>query len=207
MFIPILPILQKTLDAGPVGEVTFICGAHGRPFAKAAFGYNLFGLARALSGVPGDIAVCGIYEGHGAHLLLEANADNSKWLFGFEPIEETAGVALAKHRARVHLHKGEMAYAFDKVTHKRFSFVHIDVEDYAEIKDALDFFWPRVTPGGVIFLDDYRTKHTRGGSRAVDEFAAENDLRPFVITTGQAAIFKLLDYAKRDVPIMNSREG
>ena len=36
--IPILPILKRTLDAGPIGELAFICGMRGRPFAKEAFG-------------------------------------------------------------------------------------------------------------------------------------------------------------------------
>jgi integrase len=36
--IPILPILQRTLDAGPTGELAFICGARGKPFSKESFG-------------------------------------------------------------------------------------------------------------------------------------------------------------------------
>jgi integrase len=36
--LPILPILQRTLDAGPTGELAFICGARGKPFTKEAFG-------------------------------------------------------------------------------------------------------------------------------------------------------------------------
>jgi len=43
--LPILPILQATLDAGPCGDLTFIVGANGRPLIKAA--------CRA-AGVPGS---------------------------------------------------------------------------------------------------------------------------------------------------------
>ena len=39
--IPILPILQRTLDAGPTGELAFICGTKGKPLTKESFG-NLF---------------------------------------------------------------------------------------------------------------------------------------------------------------------
>ena len=39
--IPVLPELQKTLDAGPTGDLAFLCGKRGMPLAKAAFG-NLF---------------------------------------------------------------------------------------------------------------------------------------------------------------------
>jgi integrase len=36
--IPILPILQRTLDAGPTGDLAFICGKRGKPFTKESFG-------------------------------------------------------------------------------------------------------------------------------------------------------------------------
>ena len=36
--IPILPILQRTLDAGPTGELAFICGKSGKPLTKESFG-------------------------------------------------------------------------------------------------------------------------------------------------------------------------
>jgi hypothetical protein len=39
--IPILPILQQTLDAGPTGELAFICGSSGKPLTKESFG-NVF---------------------------------------------------------------------------------------------------------------------------------------------------------------------
>ena len=36
--IPILPVLQRTLDAGPTGELAFICGKNGKPLTKESFG-------------------------------------------------------------------------------------------------------------------------------------------------------------------------
>lgn len=39
--IPILPILQATIDAGPTGDLAFICGERGAPLTKEAFG-NMF---------------------------------------------------------------------------------------------------------------------------------------------------------------------
>lgn len=48
--IPILPILQETLDAGPTGDLTFICGANGQPLTKESFG-TLFRKACRAAGV------------------------------------------------------------------------------------------------------------------------------------------------------------
>jgi len=36
--LPILPILQKTLDAGQTGDLAFICRANGQPLTKETFG-------------------------------------------------------------------------------------------------------------------------------------------------------------------------
>ncbi|HEY9537595.1 MAG TPA: tyrosine-type recombinase/integrase [Kiloniellaceae bacterium] len=51
--LPILPILQTTLDAGPCGDLTFIVGANGRPLTKESFG-NEFKAACKAAGVPGS---------------------------------------------------------------------------------------------------------------------------------------------------------
>jgi integrase len=45
--IPILPALQRTLDAGPTGELAFICSTYGKPFTKESFGNEFREAARA----------------------------------------------------------------------------------------------------------------------------------------------------------------
>ncbi len=47
---PILPVLQRTLDAGPCGDLAFICGGRGRPLTKESFG-NMFKKACKDAGV------------------------------------------------------------------------------------------------------------------------------------------------------------
>jgi integrase len=51
--LPILPVLQATLDAGPCGDLTFIVGANCRPLTKESFG-NEFKAACKAAGVPGS---------------------------------------------------------------------------------------------------------------------------------------------------------
>jgi len=48
--LPILPVLQATLAAGPTADLTFICGASGHPLTKESFG-NLFRRACNEAGV------------------------------------------------------------------------------------------------------------------------------------------------------------
>jgi integrase len=51
--IPILPVLAKTLAAGPCGDLSFIAGARGQPMAKASFS-NDFAIACRAAGVRGS---------------------------------------------------------------------------------------------------------------------------------------------------------
>jgi integrase len=51
--IPILPPLRKSMDAAPIGELTFIAGKKGRPMKKESFG-NWFREACENAGVPGS---------------------------------------------------------------------------------------------------------------------------------------------------------
>ena len=48
--LPVLEVLQRTLDAGPTGDLAWICGEGGRPFVKEAFG-NAFSEAARAAGV------------------------------------------------------------------------------------------------------------------------------------------------------------
>ncbi len=52
----------------------------------------------------------------------------------------------------------------------RFCFVHLDMDFYKSMRAALDFFWEKMTPGGVILLHDYFPKETPGVKAAVDDF-------------------------------------
>jgi integrase len=52
VMLPILPPLQASIDAGPCGDLTFICGENRRPMKKESFG-NWFAEVCDLTGVPG----------------------------------------------------------------------------------------------------------------------------------------------------------
>ena len=53
--LPILPVLSKTLEAGPCGDLTFIAGENGHPLTKKSFG-NLFRKACREAGLLGRSA-------------------------------------------------------------------------------------------------------------------------------------------------------
>lgn len=52
----------------------------------------------------------------------------------------------------------------------RVCLIHFDVDLYRPTKIALEAFWPRIVPGGVILFDEYGIRPWEGESAAVDEF-------------------------------------
>jgi hypothetical protein len=51
---------------------------------------------------------------------------------------------------------------------RRYRLLHLDLDLYAPTAGALEYFWPRLLPGGYVACDDYGWP---GGRRAIDEFA------------------------------------
>jgi O-methyltransferase len=87
--------------------------------------------------------------------------------------------------------KGWIPERFSEVTDMKFSFVHIDVDLYQPIKDSLEFFYPRLVPGGIIVLDDYGYLNFPGAKNAVDEFLVGKPVFFLPIPSGSAFIMKM----------------
>jgi integrase len=90
--LPILPVLQATLDAGPCGDMTFIAGANGRPLTKESFG-NEFKAACKAAGVPGSA--------HGVRKIAATRAANAgATVAQLEAIFGWVGGTMAAHYTR-----------------------------------------------------------------------------------------------------------
>ena len=86
--------------------------------------------------------------------------------------------------------KGWIPTRFCDVSDMKFSFVHIDVDLYQPIRDSLDFFYPRLVPGGVIVLDDYGYLAFPGAKKAVDRFLREKPDFFLPLPSGSAFLLK-----------------
>jgi O-methyltransferase len=64
---------------------------------------------------------------------------------------------------------------------EKFVFVSIDPDLYEPIYQGLRFFYPRLVPGGYIFVHDCRDEFFAGAKKAVKRFAEENNLSYFPI--------------------------
>jgi hypothetical protein len=55
------------------------------------------------------------------------------------------------------------------------SLINLDTNFYQPTKIALEYFWPRLMPGGILMLDDYGI--VPGETKAVDEYFMDKDVR------------------------------
>ncbi len=74
----------------------------------------------------------------------------------------------------VKIYPGWIPERFREVRDRTFSFVFIDVDLYQPILDSLEFFYPRLSKGGTIVLDDYDSTQFPGVKIAVDRFLGKN---------------------------------
>jgi site-specific recombinase XerD len=86
--LPILPVLARTLAAGPTADLAFICGANGKPLVKESFG-NFFREACDKAGVKGKSA-------HGVRKIAATTcADNGATVTELEAIFGWQGGGMA----------------------------------------------------------------------------------------------------------------
>lgn len=94
--------------------------------------------------------------------------------------------------SNIRFHAGFMPETFAEVSDvDGYSFVHVDVDIYPSVKSCLEWFWPRMAPGGVVVFDDYGFYPYRNSARvAVDEFFENLPESPWPLPTGQAIVHK-----------------
>jgi O-methyltransferase len=168
-------------------------------------------------GIQGDLAELGVYKGHTAKLIHYYVPDRALHLFdtfcGFdkrdasletEPSSTTkwsphhfADTSLEGVRAyiqprnrNVFIHAGYFPDSIPVGFDARFAFVHLDADLYEPTMAGLKYFYPRLSPGGMVVVHDYNT--WLGARKAVDEFCTEQAAMaiPMPDKTGSALIVK-----------------
>jgi len=179
--------------------------------------FFLLSTAASVRHVEGDTADIGVRFGTSSYFILRGidNAAKQHHMFDSfeglsEPTAEDSGVGqhtvwkqgqllaeeevtkknLRMYEDRCHYHKGWIPARFPEVRERKFAFVHIDVDLYQPTRDTLEFFYPRVSSGGVIVCDDYGSTLCPGARKAMDEFMADKPESLFHIPTGQSLMVK-----------------
>ncbi len=162
-------------------------------------------LARAQSALPGAMAEVGVYQGCSAKLISLASGGRRLHLFDtFDGLPEPEAAECGHLRARqyrsglgavrafladapeVVFHPGCFPGTAVAVADERFSFVHLDVDLKSSTRACLDFFYPRMVPGGIIMTHDY--SFLDGVREAFAEFLGEVGGQVIELPTSQALL-------------------
>lgn len=175
--------------------------------------YMLRKFSRYATHIEGDFAECGSYRGGTAYILSESASAANKSVLLFDTFQGMPGLAeqdegghkkgdfgdtsleivkeLLKGFDNVKFFPGFIPNTFEGVEGD-FAFVHVDVDLYETSKACFDFFYPRMTKGGIFICDDYGfRKYETSALKAVDEFFEDKPEEVVTLPTGQALIIKL----------------
>lgn len=141
--------------------------------------------ARETAHLPGSLAELGCYKGGSA--LMMAQSAPGKLLHLFDTFEglpsdcpegihrkgefaaETDGVHDLLKGHNVVFHEGFFPTTTVGLEDEAYACVHVDGDLYQTTKDAIEYFWPRLVPNGVMVFDDVDWGHTPGVARALHE--------------------------------------
>lgn len=176
--------------------------------------WNIFNWVQRTSDVSGDLVELGVCSGGSAKLIASFKGNKRLHLFDtFEGIPivdknvDKVGVNsikgdcleevqnYLKDYKDISYYKGifpESANTIEKSSLK-FSFVHIDFDVYPSTLEALKFFYPRMSPGGVIITHDYRANTCPGVKKAFDEFFEDKPEHIVELWDTQAIVIKNKD--------------
>ncbi|WP_018391391.1 GSCFA domain-containing protein [Ancylobacter sp. FA202] len=173
--------------------------------------------------VPGDMAEVGCFRGLSAYLAasiavkggvrrdfhifdsfegLSPSATEDATVFAPASPKEGNLFACSEDQVRANLkpfpfiryYKGWVPTRFHEVDDRKFAYVHVDVDLFEPTRDCLEFFWPRLSPGGILVLDDHGTVFFPGARQAAEAFfRGRRDVVVVETPAGGAAAIKVGD--------------
>ena len=85
--------------------------------------------------------------------------------------------------------KGFFADTLPKLRRRKYCFIFIDCDIYESHLDCLNALYDQLVPGGLVVFDDYTEPKWPGASRAVDEFFADQPVKPERLDGGKRPIW------------------
>lgn len=163
----------------------------------------------------GDFVECGVNRGGNARMILEylgPEFHRPMYLLDtFQGFSESHLSATERARAGqnyayadclsdvretfraypfVHVIPGTVPETLSQVPSSQVAFLSIDMNCTAPEIAAAEHFWPRLSPGAIMLLDDYGFSAHIEQKRAFDKFAASKNVPILSLPTGQAVIIK-----------------
>jgi hypothetical protein len=174
---------------------------------------NLVWATRETTTIPGEMAEVGSYSGSSALLMLASSNIDLRVINLFDTFsgipEVTTGIdkleigdvagaplksvrtKLLPYSSRVKYHVGFFPNSAQNISSQtHFSLVNLDADTYQTTLAALEFFYPRMSHGGIILCHDYSSISCPGVRKAIDEFFLNKSETIIPLWHTQALIMK-----------------
>lgn len=116
-------------------------------------------------------------NGDSAENLLKRSARTEEdTLWCYAPIERVVeSLALTQYpTSHLHLVPGPVEQTLAVSAPEQIALLRLDTDWYASTKHELEVLFPKLSPGGVVIIDDYG--HWQGARRAVDEYLQQHQI-------------------------------
>jgi hypothetical protein len=147
-------------------------------------------------GIEGDFAELGVWRGNSAAILVDFAAQCGKRVFLFDTFAGFDKRDFVGIDSKLKVSFGDTSIDYvrktvghddittyiqgrfpesitDEVSTRTFALAHIDCDLYEPMKAALEFFYARLSVGGMLILHDYSSGTWEGATRAITEFTAD----------------------------------
>lgn len=152
--------------------------------------------------IEGSTAECGVYKGYFSNMISRFFPDRKLYLFDTFEGFDSRDIAVEREShysdegpqwesflndSSVEIALNNIGYRYNAIVRKgwfpettvdledeQFAFVSLDTDVYNPIYAGLDFFYPRMSPGGVIFIHDFRIWDNKGVPTAVMNYCKKN---------------------------------
>ncbi|MBY0315957.1 MAG: TylF/MycF family methyltransferase [Bdellovibrionales bacterium] len=155
-------------------------------------GVNKGGMARAAIHFSGFTAssskkffLLDTYQGTPEHSLLPEETRRNKYDECYEDVK-----ANFKEFPNVIIIRGEVPHTLSQVTSSKICFLSLDMNAVGPEIAAIEFFWDKISSGGIVVLDDYNNIGHELQKKGFDDFAQRQGLKVMSLPTGQGLIFK-----------------
>lgn len=152
--------IQQKKISGSVAEVGVFRGEFAQ-YINAAFPDRKCYLFDTFEGFAEQEAEQEVQKGHATDAIIEAYKDTNMKLV----------LEKMKYPEMVELRKGLFPETLNGLD-ERFAFVSIDVDFEKSIYDCLEYFYPRMNMGGIMFVYDYNSG-LKGVKQAVKKYESE----------------------------------
>lgn len=184
---PLIELLEESL--GLEGDV-IECGVY-RGATTRLMGRRMRDVAPSKK-----LFACDSFEGFPQDRILDADLGPFRFRFKVRrkfrhasDVPERLIAYFDAYRINGYVVKGFFSDTLPKMKPRKYCFMFIDCDIYESHLDCLNVLYEQLVPGGIVVFDDYAEPKWPGASRAVDEYFADQPVKPERIDGGRKPLW------------------